>query len=86
MALGFLKNILDTNAKEIKRYTKIVDKINHVESVIANMTDRMMRERTYELKKRYQEGQSLDSMLPEAFAMVREASKRVLGMRHFDGS
>jgi preprotein translocase subunit SecA len=84
VALGFLKSILDTNAKEIKRYSKAVEKINGLEPRFAAMSDSMLREKTAEYKGRYQKGEALDALLPEAFAMVREASKRVLGMRHFD--
>jgi preprotein translocase subunit SecA len=84
VALGFLKSILDTNAKEIKRYSKAVEKINDIEPRFEAMSDSMLREKTLEYKSRYQKGESLDALLPEAFATVREASRRVLGMRHFD--
>jgi preprotein translocase subunit SecA len=84
VALGFLKGILDVNAKEIKRYSKTVEKINGLEPRFAAMSDSMLKERTSDYKNRCQRGESLDALLPEAFAMVREASKRVLGMRHFD--
>lgn len=70
--------------KEVKRVMPLVKKINGLEEEIGKLTDTELRAKTDEFKKRFQEGESLDSLLPEAFAVVREASKRVLGMRHFD--
>ncbi len=70
--------------KEVKRVMPLVKKINSLESEMEKLTDTELRQKTDEFKKRLQEGESLDSLLPEAFAVVREASKRVLGMRHFD--
>ncbi|MDK2824244.1 MAG: preprotein translocase subunit SecA [Clostridia bacterium] len=84
MVFGFIKNLLDDNAKEIKRLQKTVDIINSLEKEIENLSDEELRNKTFEFKKRYQSGTSLDDLLPEAFAVVREASKRVLKMRHFD--
>ena len=62
----------------------IVDKINGLEEEISKLTDSELRGKTEEFKKQLEEGKTLDDILPEAFAVVREASKRVLGMRHFD--
>ncbi|MGN1270182.1 MAG: preprotein translocase subunit SecA [Clostridia bacterium] len=70
--------------KEVKRIKPIVEKINSLEPEIEKLSDENLRNKTAEFKKRVQEGETLDSILPEAFAVVREASKRVLGMRHFD--
>ena len=70
--------------KEVKRVMPLVKKINNLESEMEKLTDTELRHKTDEFKKRFQEGESLDSLLPEAFAVVRGASKRVLGMRHFD--
>ena len=70
--------------KEVKRIMPIVKKINELESDIEKLSDNELRGKTNELKKKLQEGKTLDDILPEAFAVVREASKRVLGMRHFD--
>ncbi len=70
--------------KEVRRVKPIVEKINNLESEIEKLTDEDLRNKTLEFKKRIQQGETLDSILPEAFAVVREASKRVLGMRHFD--
>jgi len=84
MVFGFLKNLLDDNAKDIKKLQKTVDIINSLEKDIENLSDEQLRNKTEEFKARYQSGTSLDDLLPEAFAVVREASKRVLKMRHFD--
>ena len=70
--------------KEVKRVKPIVDKINGLEEEISKLTDSELRNKTEEFKKQLEEGKTLDDILPEAFAVVREASKRVLGMRHFD--
>jgi len=83
---GFLlKKIFGTkNERELKRLWPIVDKINSLESSVVNLTDKGLREKTDEFKKRLQNGEGLDELLPEAFAVVREAAKRTLNMRHFD--
>ena len=70
--------------KEVKRIRPIVDKINGLEEEISKLTDIELKGKTEEFKNRYANGESLDYLLPDAFAVVREASKRVLGMRHFD--
>ena len=70
--------------KEVKRVKPIVDKINGLEEEISKLTDSELRGKTEYFKNQLQEGKTLDDILPEAFAVVREASKRVLGMRHFD--
>ena len=70
--------------KEVKRVKPIVDKINGLEEEISKLTDSELRGKTDYFKNQLQEGKTLDDILPEAFAVVREASKRVLGMRHFD--
>ncbi len=84
MVLGFLKNLLDENAKTIKRLSKKVLIINDLESQMEALSDEDLQGKTQEFKGRLQQGENLDDLLPEAFAVVREASKRVLGMRHFD--
>lgn len=84
MAWDFLKNILDINAKEIKRLSKKVEVINNLEPEIKALNDQELKAKTAEFKERLAEGLALDDLLPEAFAVVREASRRVLGMRHFD--
>lgn len=81
----FLKRFLgDNNEKEIKRYRTIVDKINGYEEKLKNMSDSTLAGHTEKFKDRLASGATLDQILPEAFAVTREASRRVLGMRHFD--
>ena len=70
--------------KEVKRIKPIVNKINSLEDEITKLSDKELREKTNEFRERLNNGETLDDILPEAFAVVREASKRVLGMRHFD--
>lgn len=82
--LGILKNLLDDNAKEIKKLSKYVDQINQLESVYKPLSDEALRSKTDEFKERFSKGEQLNDLLPEAFAVVREASLRTLGMRHFD--
>lgn len=84
MVLGFLKNLLDENAKTIKRLSKKVQIINDLENQIQALSNEELQGKTQEFKERLQQGEDLDNLLPEAFAVVREASQRVLGMRHFD--
>ena len=70
--------------KEIKRVQPLVKKINDLEPDMQKLSDKELRAKTDEFKGRLQKGETLDDLLPEAFAVMREASKRVLGMRHFD--
>ncbi|OOS06632.1 protein translocase subunit secA [Moraxella cuniculi DSM 21768] len=72
------------NERELKRMRKVVDKINAFEPSIQTLSDEQLRQKTEEFKSRYNGGEDLDSILPEAFAVCREASKRVNGMRHYD--
>ena len=84
--LGLVKKIFgDANEREIKRLSKTVDQINALEPTISALSDEQLRAKTQEFRNRLAtEEEDLDDLLPEAFAVVREASKRVLGMRHFD--
>ena len=83
--MGFLSKIFKSySEKEVKRVMPIVEKINNLEPGIEKLTDTELKAKTDEFKQRIQKGETLDDILPEAFATVREASKRVLGMRHFD--
>ncbi len=83
--LGFIQKLLgNKNAKEIKRIRSIVEEINGLESELLSLSDTSLRAKTEEFKSRLADSETLDDILPEAFAVVREASKRVLGMRHFD--
>ena len=83
--MGLFSKIFGTySEKEVKKVMPIVDKINGLEPEISKLSDEELTGKTQEFKKRLNEGETLDDILPEAFAVVREASKRVLGMRHFD--
>ncbi len=83
--LGFLKRFLgDNNDKEIARYREVVEKINALEPQMEGLTDDKLTGLTNTFKERLANGETLDDLLPEAFAVVREGSRRVLGMRHFD--
>ena len=83
--MGVLKKIFKSySEKEVKRIMPIVDKINSLEEEISKLTDEELKNKTNEFKEQLDNGKTLDDILPEAFAVVREASKRVLGMRHFD--
>jgi len=80
-----LKKVFGTaNERELKRIQVLVDKINALEHGIFGLADAALRSKTEEFKKRLEGGETLDDILPEAFAVVREVSKRTLGMRHFD--
>ncbi|MBQ7197927.1 MAG: preprotein translocase subunit SecA [Selenomonadaceae bacterium] len=82
---GFLKRFFgDNNEKEIKRMQKTVDKINALESTMQGYTDAKLTTQTEIFRERLKNGETLTDILPEAFAVGREASRRVLGMRHFD--
>lgn len=74
----------DPNEKELKNIKPIVDKINSLEPEMEQMSSANLQAKTNEFKLRLKKGETLDDILPEAFAVVREASKRVTGMRHFD--
>ena len=83
--MGIFRKIFKSySEKEVKRVMPIVDKINGLEEDISKLTDEQLKNKTNEFKKQLEEGKTLDDILPEAFAVVREAAKRVLGMRHFD--
>ena len=80
----FSKIFKSYSEKEVNRIMPIVEKINGLEEEISKLTDEELKDKTNIFKKELAEGKTLDDILPEAFAVVREASKRVLGMRHFD--
>ena len=83
--MGFLNKILGTySEKEVKRVMPIVEKINNLEESISKLSDAELKYKTDYFKEELKQGKTLDDILPEAYAVVREASKRVLGMRHFD--
>lgn len=85
MLTGFLKKIFGSrNERLLRQYRGTVARINTLEPAMEALSDEQLAAKTVEFKERYAQGESLDDLLPEAFAVVREAGKRVLGMRHFD--
>ncbi|MSQ59552.1 MAG: preprotein translocase subunit SecA [Betaproteobacteria bacterium] len=85
MIVSLLKKVFGSrNERLIKRYAPAVRAINALESGMQALSGGQLREKTDEFRGRYQKGETLDQLLPEAFAVVREAAKRVLNMRHFD--
>lgn len=82
--LSFVKKILSSNEREIRRFQKFVTAINHLEPEIQKLSDETLRNKTVEFKERISRGESLDKLLIESFAVVREAARRSVGMRPFD--
>ena len=82
--MGIIKKLFNYSEKEVKRVMPLVEKINGLEDSMKKLSDSELRQKTEEFKKRLTEGETLDDLLPEAFAVVREAAVRVLGMRPFD--
>ncbi|MDI3256919.1 MAG: preprotein translocase subunit SecA [Kyrpidia sp.] len=83
--LGLLKKMVGgSNEREVKRLYPVVERINALEPEVQGLSDEQLRAKTAEFKERHANGEDLDDLLPEAFAVVREASGRALGMRHFD--
>src|SRR5579872_2416149 len=82
--MSFLDNIFGGKDREIKSLEPIVAKINSLEEAYSTLSPEAIRAKTVELKKRLTDGESIDILVPEAFALVRESSKRTLGQRHFD--
>ncbi|MCK5434341.1 MAG: preprotein translocase subunit SecA, partial [Dehalococcoidales bacterium] len=80
----WLGGLVDSNDKELKRLQPIVNQINELEPDLEKLSDGELRAKTDEFKTRFKDGSSLDKLLPEAFAVVREAAKRTIGQRHFD--
>lgn len=72
------------NERDLKRLEPLVQSINEFEPSMKSLSEEAMRAKTQEFKDRLSKGESIDDLLPEAFALVREASIRTLGMRHFD--
>ncbi|KAF0818965.1 MULTISPECIES: preprotein translocase subunit SecA [unclassified Cytobacillus] len=78
--LGILNKVFDQNKRELKRLTKMAEQIDALASDMEKLSDEQLREKTEEFKARYQKGETVDDLLIEAFAVVREAAKRVLGL------
>ena len=81
---NFLKNFFDENVKRIKSYQKIVDQTNSLEEKISKLTDKELSQKTEYFKEQLNKGKTLDDILPESFAVVREAIKRTVGERAYD--
>lgn len=79
-----LFNIFGSNQREVGKLQPVVDKINSLEKDIEKLSDKALKDKTKEYMERFKKGESLDDILPEAFATVREAAKREIGQRHFD--
>ncbi len=85
MASSFMRKIFGSrNDRQVKKYRKVVNRINNLETEYEQLTDEQLGAKTVEFRQRLEQGEALDKLLPEAFATVREAGKRVMGMRHFD--
>ncbi|MHB1318846.1 MAG: hypothetical protein ACYCYF_09545, partial [Anaerolineae bacterium] len=84
MANIFAKLLTMGEGKQFREYDEVVDRINAIEPSLLPLSDDELRAKTGEFKDRVSSGESVDDLLPEAFAVVREAAKRSLGMRHFD--
>ncbi len=83
--MGLLDKLLRAGeGRAIKELEKIAQKVNKFESEISILDDNSLQNKTTEFKERISKGETLDSLLPEAFAVVREAAKRTLGQRHYD--
>jgi len=81
---NFVKRLIDDNEREVKRLSRTAEQINNLEEKFRKLDDAEFPEKTVEFRERLKNGEDLDDILPEAFALVREASRRTLGMRHFD--
>ncbi len=82
--LGFLKRAFDTNERELRRLRAIAEQVSTLESEVSGLSNHELTAKTFEFKTRLDNGETLDELLPEAFAVVRETAVRVLGQRHFD--
>src|SRR5687768_16610272 len=84
LMLNIFSKLIDANQREIKRISTRVKDVNSLEPKTKKLTDAQIKLKSDELRKRVQKGESLDSVLPEAFALIREAAFRSIGQRHFD--
>ena len=85
MITNLIEKVIGTKSeRQLKKLYPIVQKINELEKTISPLSDEQLKNKTQEFKDRLAKGQTLDDILPEAFAVVREAAKRVLGLRHYD--
>ncbi len=81
--MGFLRKMFDHEYKELKRFTKIADEIMNLDETMSKLTDKQLQAKTAEFKERLKNGETLDDILVESFAVAREASFRVIGEKHF---
>ena len=82
--MGLMQKLFGSHSEhELKRIKPIVDKIESYQKAMGELTDEQLKQKTKEFKERLSKGETLDDILPEAFAVVREAGKRVLGMEHY---
>ena len=82
--MKFIEKLFGTHSeRELKRIMPLVDQIEALRPTMQSLTDEQLRDKTAEFKQRYANGESLDDMLVEAFAVVREAAKRVIGLEHY---
>ena len=84
MVFGWIGKLLDSNDKEIQKLRPLVDRINELEKSFQRLSNESLGHKTQELKSRLERGETLDDLLPDAFAAIRETSRRTLGLRHFD--
>ena len=84
MIKGFFSKLLDTNRKELDKLAKIVAKVNDFDSKVKKLKNEEFKNKTEEFKKRLKKGESLNDILPEAFALAREVSWRAIGLRPYD--
>src|SRR3989344_6387381 len=82
--LGILGKLLDSNEREIKKLKPLVESINNLEKKVSRLTDKQLKGKFVEFKLQHERGKSLNELLPEVFACVRESAKRQLKQRHFD--
>lgn len=84
LMLGIFSKVIDPNRRELERLSKIVEKVNLLDSSTKKLKDKDFPKKTEEFKSRVEKGETLESILPEAFALAREASYRAIGLRHYD--
>ena len=82
--MSVLASLFDITRKDLKRMRPMAQRINALEPTIQSLSDAQLRAKTDEFRQRLQNGETLDDLLIEAFAVVREVARRTLGMRHFD--
>lgn len=82
--LNVFNKLLDANQRELDRLAKIVEKVNELEPKVKKLKDEEFAQKTKEFKKRHEDGESLEDLLPEAFALAKEASWRAIGLKHYD--